>query len=78
MPYKVVRPFAYGADGIHAVELVVGDEREDFGSSTAGLLLEKYIEEIDAEVAEPEVVADEPNLPVEAPIAPESRGRRRK
>jgi hypothetical protein len=45
MAYKVVRPFAYYADGIHAVELIIGDEREDFGSSTDGLLFEKYIEE---------------------------------
>ncbi|TGP65445.1 hypothetical protein EN868_03065 [Mesorhizobium sp. M2D.F.Ca.ET.225.01.1.1] len=52
MAYKVVRPFAYGADGIHAVDLVIGDEREDFGSSTAGLVLEKYIELVDGDAVE--------------------------
>jgi hypothetical protein len=43
MPYEVVRPFAYGAGGIHGVELVIGDVREDFGVFTAGLLAEGYI-----------------------------------
>lgn len=49
MAYKVVRPFVYSTDGIHGVELVVGDVRDDFGDSTAGLLAEKYIE-VDAAV----------------------------
>ena len=50
MAYKVVKPFAYYADGLHGVELVVGDVRGDFGDSTGGLLAEKYIEELTAEV----------------------------
>ncbi|RUW55057.1 hypothetical protein EOA32_03270 [Mesorhizobium sp. M1A.F.Ca.ET.072.01.1.1] len=77
----MVRPFAYGADGIHAVDLVIGDEREDFGSSTAGLLLEKYIEEIAAEAVEPvaeDAVSPESDVTHLVAAPEEPRGRRRK
>lgn len=68
MAYKVVRPFAYGADGIHAVELVVGDERDDFGGSTAGLLAEKYIEpaEVQFVAADADTVAETVEAETEA------------
>ena len=85
MAYKVVKPFAYYADGIHAVELVVGDEREDFGSSTAGLLLEEYIVAVDAPVDAPvEADTSDDEQPETAALfnAPENRveprARRRK
>lgn len=48
MPYRVVRPFVYGANGIHGVALIVGDVRDDFGTATRGLLAERYIELIEA------------------------------
>ncbi len=49
--HRVVRPFAYSADGLTLVDLNVGDER-DFGDLTSGLLKEGYIDPVSA-VAEP-------------------------
>jgi hypothetical protein len=39
----VIKPFSYAADGINAVDLVIGDEREIDDSLVPGLVKEGFI-----------------------------------
>lgn len=60
--HKVVRPFAYAANGYTLEHLNVGAER-DFGSATAGLLAEGYIEAVEAK--KPAASDDAPALAID-------------
>lgn len=88
MLHKVVMPFPFSWNGIHAVDLFVGDER-DFGSSANGLVGMGWIEAVDAKasvaekIIETAVVEDTPlemTVVDEAPVemAVVTRGRKRK
>lgn len=74
MMHRVVKPFAYSADGIALVDLNVGDER-DFGSLADGLLAEGWVEPVVIGDAAAEVQAEGPvtvaaDEPAEVLIAP--------
>ena len=43
MKVLVIKPFLYGADGINAVSLAVGDELEIHDDLVAGLIKEGFI-----------------------------------
>jgi len=80
MLHKVVVPFPFSWDGIHAVDLVIGDER-DFGPMVAGLIGMGWIEPIEESQVEMAVTAKPIGMAViDEPIemAVVKRGRKRK
>lgn len=86
--HKVLVPFGFYPNGITRVDLAIGDVREDFGDSAAGLIAEGYIAPVDGKVSapvapiEPDAAAIDETIETTAELAaPENaaikRGRRR-
>lgn len=66
---KVLKPFSYGADGIHAVAFTPDSPPSDFGTSTDGLAAAGFISktDVDDKPAKPTPVAAPIAVPAEAP-----------
>lgn len=74
MLVKVLKPFPYGADGIHARDLVEGDEEEIHDALVPGLIAEGYVAEVPTGLARTVATMRSAEPPSPPPMQVEVRG----